>query len=862
MLPLVDLARYAALEAAIPKLRTYIDNLVASAARHRSFGEPVPATDIAQQAEYRSRLADYTAELAAIAARDTPALPAEPTLGPKPPSGLPILPPLLVATTGDFAAWCEATAGSRGSPGYDTCYRALVTNQAAARTLQATMDGEQARAAQLAALIGSTTGATAQASANDAFGLIGDLAGAIGGSIGTTLTGVVNGLGGILDTIGGSIGTLLGGASGTVGGAVGSVVDSLADLVGGASSTLGGLFGTVSGSLGGLLGDAATTLGLLGNTALDTVASALGGAGDVIGAVGGAAIDAVSGVIGGAGELLGDIVGVVRDRIAAILATLGGAVGVLVEGISGLPAALLGVGGEIVAGVGELTSGAVEALGKLLADPLGGLLGSFFGSEQPEMMDRLDAAIRRMETNPHVPAELKQLSRPGILPLVPIMGLVGAFLLVPLLSSTINTLFQPALTLASQEELKLTRPSLLPLGDQTMAVKRELRDAGWLRENAARLGYKDADIELAEKLTRTLIPPAELFSLAWREIIGPADVSAGLTALGYDPADAALVLAGSEQLPPLADAVRFAVREAFPGQSGYGGARGAGVPAGLAALVKQLGLSEDWARSYWAAHWELPSVSAVFEMFHRGIIDEARLRRLITEADYAPDWHDEIIAVAYSPLTRVDVRRMHATGVLTAAQVEDAYRDLGYSPTDAARLRAFTVKLNADDGGAEAAAERDLTRADVIGAYTDGILGRPALLAALDTLGYDATEAELLADRADFAVARSRRTAVKSGVIAGGVAGTLDAIAMQGQLSAAGFAQGEIDLVLDEVERKRAVKATLPAKADWKAWYGAAIVTADEARAGLSDLGYSEQNVGRYLAGWDAGLADAAEESA
>jgi len=356
-------------------------------------------------------------------------------------------------------------------------------------------------------------------------------------------------------------------------------------------------------------------------------------------------------------------------------------------------------------------------------------------------------------------------------------------------------------------------------------------------------------------------PPAELFSLAWREIIGSADVTAGLTALGYDPADAALVLAGSEQLPPLADAVRFAVREAFPGQSGYGGARGAGVPAGFAALVKALGLKEEWARSYWAAHWELPSVSAAFEMYHRGIINEARLRRLITEADYAPDWHDALIAVAYSPLTRVDVRRMYDTGVLTAAEVEDAYRDIGYSPTDAARLRAFTVKLADAAGRDEEAVERDLTRADVVGAYSDGILTRSVLLASLGTLGYDADESELIADRADFAIAKARRSEVKAGVVAAGKAGTLDAIGVQSQLSAAGFAQGEVDLVLDTIERARAVKSTLPSKADWRSWMALGIATEAEARTGLSDLGYSELNVGRYIAAWDAGIAANAEEA-
>jgi hypothetical protein len=49
--------------------------------------------------------------------------------------------------------------------------------------------------------------------------------------------------------------------------------------------------------------------------------------------------------------------------------------------------------------------------------------------------------------------------------------------------------------------------------------------------------------------------------------------------------------------------------------------------------------------------------------------------------------------MAYVPLTRVDIRRMYALGIINEKEVNKAYQDIGYNTENAARLTAFTVKI-------------------------------------------------------------------------------------------------------------------------------------------------------------------------
>jgi hypothetical protein len=152
-------------------------------------------------------------------------------------------------------------------------------------------------------------------------------------------------------------------------------------------------------------------------------------------------------------------------------------------------------------------------------------------------------------------------------------------------------------------------------------------------------------------------------------------------------------------IPGAGDLVRFELREVFrpemrkeqlsppPSEDFY-------------KWMRYQGYDRYWADSYWAAHWELPSVSQAYEMFQRlrpgrvppeHVFTEKDLRDLLKRLDILPAYHDRLIRIAYRPISRVDIRRMYRLGVLTEDGVKQAFLDLGYSPEDAEAMTRFTV---------------------------------------------------------------------------------------------------------------------------------------------------------------------------
>lgn len=630
------------------------------------------------------------------------------------------------------------------------------------------------------------------------------------------------------DTVAGGITGLVGDAADTLGGIASTVAGSVADVVGGAVDGVADVVGSAVGTIVDVGEAAVGTVTFLADGIVDSIATTLRITNDVLGNTG----DAIRFLVGGLVDSITESVG----HIADVIGEIPGFVNFLID--------------DFLPSLGETLGEGVGGLAELLADPVKGIIGGFLHGEEPDIINTVNGVYARLERNRNLPPEVRSIIGGARSTDRPLPALIGLMILPIAFSSVIGAVFQPVAQLLVQEENIALRPTRIGLADAVQAEQRDLAGAGYVADVGSRAGYPDGDIEIARKLGETQPTVGDLVTMVHREIIGEGDLTARLRRLGYSPDDAARFGELVPVIPPLQDLVRFAVREAFPGQTGYGGARGSAVPGGFTEAAKHQGLSPEFARSYWAAHWELPSFQMAAEMYHRGIIDLGRLQQLILEADYAPEWRDNLIELAFNPLTRVDVRRMYDTGVISLSEVEKSYRDLGYSPENAARLAEFTDKLKRASGSDEEKVERDLTRADVVGAYTDGITSRVNLLGQLSVLGYDPVESELIADRADFAISRANRTIVRAGIVASAKAGTIDTVQVQAQMSQAGFKQGEIDAVLADIQRAKTVKATMPAKADWKGWLGAKIVTEVEARQGLSDLGYSDVNVERYIKFW------------
>ncbi len=146
------------------------------------------------------------------------------------------------------------------------------------------------------------------------------------------------------------------------------------------------------------------------------------------------------------------------------------------------------------------------------------------------------------------------------------------------------------------------------------------------------------------------------------------------------------------QIPPVADIITMAVREAFTPAIAARFGQYQDLPPAFVEWVGKKGLGKEWAERYWAAHWSLPSPQQGFEMLHRGVIGEADLNMLMRALDIMPFWRDKLIQIAYRPLSRVDVRRMFALGVLDVSGVRKAYTDIGYNDYNANLMTEFTIR--------------------------------------------------------------------------------------------------------------------------------------------------------------------------
>ncbi len=271
-----------------------------------------------------------------------------------------------------------------------------------------------------------------------------------------------------------------------------------------------------------------------------------------------------------------------------------------------------------------------------------------------------------------------------------------------------------------------------------------------LFQDASELGFRPEDIEQYVNLARQLIPIDDLLRLWLRGELEEKELDNRLAQLGIASPDIKYLKTLTHLIPGVNDLIRMAVREAFTPEIAEKFGQYQGYPEELTEWAEKQGLSEEWAKRYWAAHWELPSIQMGFEMYQRKIIDLDTLNLLLRALDVMPYWRDRLIQMAYQPITRVDIRRMHKMGLLTYKQMVERYEAVAYSPEDARALADFTVELNKEEEKLEKQPERDLAASEIVSAYANVLIGEGDARALLIELGYNDYEIEFKMALADL----------------------------------------------------------------------------------------------------------------
>jgi len=357
----------------------------------------------------------------------------------------------------------------------------------------------------------------------------------------------------------------------------------------------------------------------------------------------------------------------------------------------------------------------------------------------PLLKPLIDKAQNTGKVPPEVQPLLDELKNPSA-PIGALLGnAVGGGVSGGLVSSTIG----PYLLLLQYENQRLANQARFDpktalaikfrRPDKKGLIESDLRDQGWTAERS----------ELLENVAKTRLEEQFLVTLRLRGIIEQGIYYQRMYVLGYDNTEAEDFYIASFAYPGISDIVRMAVREAYTPEIAERFGQYQDIPPQFITEAAKLGIPDEIARQYWAAHWDLPSPMQGFDMLHRGIITEADLKLLLRALDVMPFWRDKLVQLAYAPFTRVDIRRMHKLGTLTEAQVKQSYQDIGYSPEKAAALTQFTVKLNTD---VETEKEKELLKSDMLAAYRARLYTAEQAVAALVELGYVPADAKLIVD--------------------------------------------------------------------------------------------------------------------
>jgi len=333
----------------------------------------------------------------------------------------------------------------------------------------------------------------------------------------------------------------------------------------------------------------------------------------------------------------------------------------------------------------------------------------------------------------------------------------------------------------------------------------------------------------------------DLISYHLRQENDLADLDGDLRRIGIHPDYFDIYRTLANRLPPVADIITMAVREAFNPSIAARFGQYEDFPREFGQYAQQQGLSQEWAERYWAAHWGLPSPQQGFEMLHRGVINRSDLELLMKAQDIMPFWREKMVDIAYRPLTRVDVRRMYKEGILDETGVYQAYQDAGYSDENAEAMTEFTISYVLTQ-------QSKFTTADVVSAYTKRMIDKSEARSLLNVLGVRSQDATYILGTADYK---------REWALTDAKTGAIRNLYKRGEYteSQARTELLRLDLPTVQVEtlmetwwyERKEDRPNTWTKAETFKYLKAELITIDRAKQELQTMGYDEEHITVYM---------------
>lgn len=158
----------------------------------------------------------------------------------------------------------------------------------------------------------------------------------------------------------------------------------------------------------------------------------------------------------------------------------------------------------------------------------------------------------------------------------------------------------------------------------------------------------------------------------------------------------------SDEWPGMSDIVRFMVRDVWDTQAVTDSGLDTDFDLKWTADAKKFGfaagISDDVAKLYWRAHWQLPSYTMMREFLYRlrpdkyaddMAFDRDKMEKVLKQDDWAPAHVKRMIETAYQVVTRTDAVRMYMIHQFDEDKLKGYLLDEGYNSDNADDLVSF-----------------------------------------------------------------------------------------------------------------------------------------------------------------------------
>jgi hypothetical protein len=468
--------------------------------------------------------------------------------------------------------------------------------------------------------------------------------------------------------------------------------------------------------------------------------------------------------------------------------------------------------------------------------------------------------------------------------------LTKLFGLSALIDIGMHSVLEPATRSARQASNSIAQNEYPPFDAMVQGEWRGLVTADDVRKVGRALGYSDAWTNMQRAVVRPLLSPLEYIRLWRRGEMGEFDLHGRLAKIGLDDDTQAMLKVATQYVPTTTDVLVWLTRDVFIPEFRDRFGMDLEFPADALPFFAAVGISEQNARNFWAAHWELPSITQGYEMYQRTstndsvasgesitlpngntvkrVIGAEDIRRLLRAKGIEPFWREKVLAISFNPFTRIDLRRMHKLGILSDSDVYRGYLDIGYDADHAQRLMEFTVSLNRSEVAADSLPWRTSLKSKIVSAFEAGALDEQDTRSHLEAIDFTASQIDFFIAESAFNVAVRNETGLVNAVKPLYVDHLWTADQATAELQAAGIPASQITTLLHEWSIDAQFKDMTAAlkhnkeltKAEIEAAYSEQAVTREDALAMLESLGYDATESALLLAQVDYRIVKATRQ--